>query len=489
MIKNFNWRMVLRMLGILLLVEAFFMLTATAVSFYYHEDDFRALLESSIITAIIGGAWILLGDKTGKQIDSRAGYLLVSFVWIVFSFFGMLPFVLSKYIPSITNAFFETMSGFTTTGASILNDIESLPHGLLFWRSLTQWLGGMGIMVLSLAILPLFGAGMQIYSAEAPGPTHDKLRPRIADTARRLWIIYLILTIIIGVLLFLFGMTPFDAICHSLTTLSSGGYSTKQASIGYWSSPLIHYTIIIGMIIAGINFSLIYTSFSQKSIKKFFKDEELRVYLIAIAVFAAIIGIGLCVYRHSTNLASIESNFRSSLFHVVSIMTTTGFATEDYLLWPSVLWFLITLLLCTGASAGSTSGGIKLIRLHIIGKNIFYEFKRIMHPKAIMAVRINRRIVHDNIVANIYAFISIYIIIALLSIIIFSLFGLPLNEAIGVSLTALDNAGPGLGAQGPAGNYYMLPAAAKWYMSFLMLLGRLELFTILLLFSPSFWKR
>ena len=489
MIKNFNWRMVLRMLGILLLVEAFFMLTATIVSYIYKEDDFRALLESSLITAIMGGAWMLLGDKSDKQIDSRAGYILVSFVWVVFSFFGMLPFLLSKYIPSITDAFFETMSGFTTTGASILNDIESLPHGLLYWRSLTQWLGGMGIMVLSLAILPLFGAGMQIYSAEAPGPTHDKLRPRIADTARRLWVIYLIFTIIIGVLLYLFGMSPFDAICHAFTTLSSGGYSTKQASIGYWSSPFIHYTIIIGMIIAGINFSLIYFSFSQKSIKKFFKDEELRVYLITIAIFACITGIGLCIFNNCDTLSAIENRFRSALFHVVSIMTTTGFATEDYLQWPTVLWFLIVLLLCTGASAGSTSGGIKLIRLHIIGKNILYEFKRIMHPKAIMPVRINRRIVNDNIVANIYAFISIYIIIAIISTIIFLLFGLPLKEAVGVSLTALDNAGPGLGAQGPAGNFYMLPAIAKWYMSFLMLLGRLELFTILLLMSPSFWKR
>ena len=449
MIKNFNWRMVLRMLGILLLVEAFFMLTATIVSYIYKEDDFRALLESSLITAIMGGAWMLLGDKSDKQIDSRAGYILVSFVWIVFSFFGMLPFLLSKYIPSITDAFF----------------------------------------VLSLAILPLFGAGMQIYSAEAPGPTHDKLRPRIADTARRLWVIYLIFTIIIGVLLYLFGMSPFDAICHAFTTLSSGGYSTKQASIGYWSSPFIHYTIIIGMIIAGINFSLIYFSFSQKSIKKFFKDEELRVYLITIAIFACITGIGLCIFNNCDTLSAIENRFRSALFHVVSIMTTTGFATEDYLQWPTVLWFLIVLLLCTGASAGSTSGGIKLIRLHIIGKNILYEFKRIMHPKAIMPVRINRRIVNDNIVANIYAFISIYIIIAIISTIIFLLFGLPLKEAVGVSLTALDNAGPGLGAQGPAGNFYMLPAIAKWYMSFLMLLGRLELFTILLLMSPSFWKR
>lgn len=489
MIKHSNRRFLLWLLGILLLLEAFFMLTATAISIYYHEDDFRALLESSIITAMIGGAWILLGDKTSKQIDTRVGYLLVSLVWIVFSFFGMLPFVLSRYIPSITDAFFETMSGFTTTGASIINDIESLPHGLLFWRSIMQWIGGMGIMVFSLAVLPLFGAGMQIYSAEAPGPTHDKLQPRIADTARKLWFIYLIFTVAAGVLLYIFGMEPFDAICHAFTTLASGGYSTKQASIGYWSSPLIHYTIIFFMIIAGTNFSLIYTCLTQKNIKKFFKDEELKVYLITIAAFATIICLGLCIYNHSTGIGTIESNFRSALFHVVSIMTTTGFVTEDYLLWPTVLWFFIVLLLCTGASAGSTSGGIKLIRLHIISKNIVYEFKRIMHPKAIMPVRINKHVVHDDIVANVYVFISIYVIIALISTIIFMLFGLSLKESIGIALTALDNAGPGLGAQGPAGNFYMLPAIAKWYMSFLMLLGRLELFTILLLFSPSFWKR
>jgi trk system potassium uptake protein TrkH len=410
-------------------------------------------------------------------------------VWIVFSLFGMLPFRISHYIPSVTDAFFETMSGFTTTGATILTDIEALPYGLLFWRSMIQWLGGMGIVVLSLAILPMFGAGMQLFAAEVPGITYDKLQPKITDTARRLWELYLLLTIICAVLLYFGGMNAFDAICHSFTTLASGGYSTKNASIAYWSSPLIHYIIIIFMIIAGTNFSLLYGAMIRKQGKRLIQDEEFRSYIYSILGVSLVVTVGLIFSRNFEGIKSVEVAFRDALFQIVATMTTTGFSTSDYMSWHPILWLIILLIIPMGATAGSTSGGIKIIRLHIITKNIFYEFKRVMHPKAIRPVRVNRRIVSENTLSNTYVFISIFLIITIVSTIVMMLCGLSTNEALGCSLSSIANVGPGIGNFGPSETFASLPIFAKWYLSVLMLIGRLELFTILILFLPSFWKR
>jgi trk system potassium uptake protein TrkH len=401
----------------------------------------------------------------------------------------MLPFKLSHYIPSTTDAFFETMSGFTTTGATILTDIEALPYGLLFWRSMIQWLGGMGIVVLSLAILPMFGAGMQLFAAEVPGITYDKLQPKITDTARRLWELYLLLTIICATLLYFSGMSIFDAICHSFTTLASGGYSTKNASIAYWSSPLIHYIIIIFMIIAGTNFSLLYGAMIRKQGKRLIQDEEFRSYIYSILGVSLVVAVGLIFSRNFEGIKSVEVAFRDALFQIVATMTTTGFSTSDYMSWHPILWLIILLIIPMGATAGSTSGGIKIIRLHIITKNIFYEFKRVMHPKAIRPVRVNRRIVSENTLSNTYVFISIFLIITIVSTIVMMLCGLSTNEALGCSLSSIANVGPGIGNFGPSETFASLPIFAKWYLSVLMLIGRLELFTILILFLPSFWKR
>ncbi len=490
MTKAFNWRQVVKIFGFLLLLESFCMFIATLVALLYGGYDAPFFIRSIAITAFSACICLMIGGRHSSQLGVREGYLIVGFVWVIFSFFGMLPFYLSGAIPSVADAFFETMSGFTTTGASILNDIESLPHGILFWRSLIQWLGGMGIVVLFLAVLPMLGSGIQLYAAEVPGPSKEKIQPRVKDTARRLWGIYLALTLVEALLLYIFGMGIFDAICHSFTTMATGGYSTKQASIAHWDSPAIHYIIIIFMFIAGTNFSLTYMAVVQKKFSKMFKDDEFKKYAMLVAVATIIITVIITIYNtENITATTLERNFRDSLFQTVSIITTTGFATADYMLWKPVLWVLISMLMLTGASAGSTSGGVKIIRFVVIIKNIFYEFKRLIHPRAIIPVKINKHVVRDNYINNIHAFVSIYIACLCIGIIVLMFDGLPMLESIGAALTCISNVGPGFGAQGPSGNFYMLPDFAKWFMSFLMLLGRLELFTILLLFYPSFWKK
>ena len=489
MTKAFNWQQVIRILGVLLMVEALFMAIAAIVAYIYEENDFIAIVESAILTIGAGIGGVLLGGSNTKHIGTREGYLVVGLVWIVFSIFGMLPFRLSHYIPNLTDAFFETMSGFTTTGATILTDIEALPHGLLFWRSMMQWLGGMGIVVLSLAILPMFGAGMQLFAAEVPGITYDKLQPKITDTARRLWELYTLLTIICAILLYLGGMDVFDAICHSLTTLASGGYSTKNASIAYWSSPAIHYIIIFFMILAGTNFSLLYGALIRRQGKRLIQDEEFRTYTYSIIGISLVISIGLLYTRTFEGFSTIEKSFRDALFQTIATITTTGFSTSDYMAWHPILWLMILLAIPMGGTAGSTSGGIKTIRLHIMAKNILYEFKRVMHPKAIRPVRINRRIVSENTLSNTYVFVSIFLIITIASSIILMLCGISPSEAFGCSLASIANVGPSLGKFGPSETYAMLPDFAKWVLSIVMLIGRLELFTILILFLPSFWRK
>lgn len=489
MTKAFNWQQVIRILGVLLMVEALFMAIAAIVAYIYEENDFIAIVESAILTIGAGIGGVLLGGSNTKHIGTREGYLVVGLVWIVFSIFGMLPFRLSHYIPNLTDAFFETMSGFTTTGATILTDIEALPHGLLFWRSMMQWLGGMGIVVLSLAILPMFGAGMQLFAAEVPGITYDKLQPKITDTARRLWELYTLLTIICAILLYLGGMDVFDAICHSLTTLASGGYSTKNASIAYWSSPAIHYIIIFFMILAGTNFSLLYGALIRRQGKRLIQDEEFRTYTYSIIGISLVISIGLLYTRTFEGFSTIEKSFRDALFQTIATITTTGFSTSDYMAWHPILWLIILLAIPMGGTAGSTSGGIKTIRLHIMTKNILYEFKRVMHPKAILPVRVNRRLVSENTLSNTYVFLSIFLIITIASSIVLMLCGISPSEAFGCSLASIANVGPALGGFGPSETYAVLPDFAKWVLSIVMLIGRLELFTILILFLPSFWRK
>lgn len=479
-----NLKIIVRVLGFLLVVEGIAMCIALGVALIFGEHDWLAFLISAGINLVTGGIIVGLTANAKKEIGKREGFIIVSMVWIVFSFFGSLPYIFSNSIPSFTNAFFETMSGFTTTGSSILNDIEALPHGILFWRSITQWLGGMGIIVLSLAILPVFGiGGMQLFMAEVPGPTPDKISPRIKQTAKTLWKIYIVFTAVETLLLWIGGMTFFDAICHSFTTMATGGFSTKQASIAHWSSPFIQYVIVIFMFLAGTNFTLSYFAIKGK-FSTVFKDEEFKYYGLFTLGFTVLIALGLL----ASNQMGIEKAFRDSLFQVVSIITTTGYATADYLNWVPVLTMLIFTLFFFGGSAGSTGGGIKIMRIVVLLKNGYYELKRLVHPKAIIPVRFNNHSVDPKIVTNVLAFFIIYLVIFGVSTVIFTLIEPDIESSMGAVATCLGNIGPGLGSVGPADNFFHIKPVGKWFLSFLMLLGRLELFTVLVLFSASFWK-
>lgn len=479
-----NIKIIFKALGFLLLVEGVAMLLALSVSLIYQEYDAFAFVVSSAVSIGLGGLIVLLTRKARPDFGRHEGYIIVSLVWVVFSLFGSLPYLISGAIPGFTNAFFETISGFTTTGATVVTDIEALPHGILFWRSISQWLGGMGIIVLSLAILPVFGiGGMQLFMAEFPGPTPDRLSPRIRQTAKALWGIYLLLTLVESVLLWGAGMELFDAICHSFTTMASGGFSTKQASIAHWDSPLIHYIIILFMILAGTNFTISYLAINGR-FKRVIKDEEFRFYILFIIGFTLVIGTGLLF----TSNLNIESALRDSLFQVVSIITTTGFLTVDYLTWNTVLYLLLFVLFFFGGSAGSTGGGIKIMRIVLLLKNSYYELKRMVHPHAIIPVKFNNRLIDSKIINNVLAFFIFYFVIFGASTVIFSLMEPDFDSAMGAVASSLGNIGPAIGNVGPSETFLHVHPAGKWFLSFLMLLGRLELFTILVLFSPSFWR-
>lgn len=455
------------------------------ISFYYGENDWVAILTSSLVT--LGSGFLLrylTRNKKSKELKKKDGYLIVTSGWIFMSIFGALPYIISGSIPNFSNAFFETISGYTTTGASILTDIEAIPNGILFWRSLTQWIGGMGIIVLALAILPFLGiGGMQLFVAEAPGITPDKLQPRIQETAKRLWFLYVGLTLAEAIALFLAGMGPFDAINHSLTTMATGGFSTKNDSLQF-VDPVIQYIVIFFMFLAGTSFTLTYFGL-KRNFKKVFKNEEFLVYLTFTVVITVIVTVTLLV----VNDKPFEKSFRDALFQVVSLITTTGFVSADYTSWAPFLSVLFFILLFVGGSAGSTAGGVKVIRHVVLFKNSFLELKRQLHPSAIMPVRISGKAVEQSIVYNVLAFIMIYILVFLVGVTLLSSMNVDFDTAFGAVATSLGNVGPGIGDVGPMNNFSGMPTAGKWLLSALMLLGRLELFTVLMLLSPHFWRK
>lgn len=492
-----NYKIIFHLMGLLITVNGGFMLLSSIVSFIYKDGVGYEMLLAGIVTLVFGGA-IMLGTKVNKkELCKRDGYVIVTFGWIFMSLVGTLPYIFTGAIPGFTNAFFETMSGYTTTGASILNDIESVPKGVLFWRSITHWIGGMGIIVLAIAILPLLGiGGMELFAAEAPGPGGDKLHPRIADTAKRLWLIYVGYTVAETILLKVAGMNLFDAINHSLSTLSTGGFSTKNASVAHWNDqPIIQYIIMLFMFLAGTNFVLSYFAFKTK-FSKVFKDEEFRFYFIIIILFTVISSLLIYFGSDITNSSiahplvwgEFESTFRHSLFQVLAIVTTTGFVSADYTLWSPFLTMVFFGLMFLGGSAGSTSGGVKIVRHMLLIKNGILEFKRTLHPHAVLPVRYNKKAVQQPIVFNILAFFILYLLSFIVGVLVFSLLGLDFKTALGGAASSLGNVGPALGSLGPVDNYAALPDLAKWWSSFLMLIGRLELFTVLILFTPFFWR-
>ncbi len=474
-----------------------FMLLSSLISLIYKDGVTLQISLAGILTLLIGVVSMLFTKNHKKEINKREGYIVVTFGWIVMSLTGALPYIFTQSIPEFSSAFFETMSGYTTTGASILNDIEAVPKGVLFWRSMTHWIGGMGIIVLAIAILPLLGiGGMQLFAAEAPGPSGDKLHPRITDTAKRLWLIYFGYTAAETILLKVAGMSFFDAINHALCTLSTGGFSTKNASVAYWNDqPVIQYIIIVFMFLAGTNFVLSYFAFKGK-VQKIIQDEEFKLYFKFIAVFTIIAAV-IIYFRADLSASSIEhpmvlgageSAFRHALFQVLAIITTTGFVTADYTLWTPFLVVFFFGLMFLGGSAGSTSGGVKVVRHLILIKNGFLEFKRTLHPNAIVPVRYNKKAINRFIVFNILAFFILYMLFFITGSLVFSMFGIDFESSVGLSASTLGNVGPALGDFGPVNNYAALPDLAKWWASFLMLIGRLELFTVLILFTPFFWR-
>ena len=477
--------MIFRVLGVLLFIESAMFLLCAAVSLCYGEQDYQYFLYTILLNTLVGGVLLICSRGAENRLTRRDGYCIVTFTWFLFTLFGMLPFYFSRGIPSVTDAFFETMSGFTTTGSSILNHVEALPHATLFWRSLTQWLGGLGIIMLFIAILPSLGIeGRDLYVAEVPGPTHNKTSFTFTSSARQMWILYTILTLLQTLLLLFGGMNLFDGICHAFTTMATGGFSTKQNSIAYWDSAYIQYVIIIFTFMAGTNFGLLHTAI-RGNWRKLIQDNEFQLYFTIVLLASVVIGVGLYVI----GWADFEKSMRDATFQVVTLITTTGFATADYLLWPPLLGLILFLLLFVGASAGSTAGGMKVVRVYLLFKNSFVELKRIIHPNGIINVKYNNKSVHPNIMTGIMAFAILFMIVFTIGSLIMTIFTEDIITACSAVVSSMSNVGPGFGSVGPMFSYAHLNDFAKLFLAFLMLVGRLEIFTVMVLFTKAFWRK
>ncbi|WP_104421536.1 TrkH family potassium uptake protein [Neolewinella xylanilytica] len=485
-----NFRPIARVVSVLLLIIGALMLTGMPFSYYFGES-MLPLLYAGLTT--IGAAGLLflvpraprgsLPQPSDLTIRKREGYLIVALSWTAMVTFGMLPYLYSGMLPNVADALFETVSGMTTTGASTLSDIEIQPRGLLYWRSLTQWIGGMGIIVLTVAIFPLLGiGGIELFAAEAPGPTSDKLHPRISETAKRLWFIYVGLTLLLGVLMYVMGLSGYDAINHSLTTMATGGFSVYNGSAGVFP-PRIQYLITIFMFLAGVNYTVLYLSIKMRW-SEVWQSDELKAYIGLVIVLSLFFTARVWYITGNP----LEQSFRESVFQVVSLITTTGFVTADYTSWAPSLTMICFVLLFLGACAGSTSGGIKIIRNLVFLKNSYLEFRRIVHPQAIIPLRLNGQIVPGRIITHIFNFLLLYLILFVFGSVVLSVLGLDFMTAIGAMATSLGNVGPGIGEVGPVDNFSWLSAPVKLVLCFVMIIGRLELFTVLVLFTPYFWR-
>ena len=486
-------RTLLNILGALLSILGTTMVVPIFISLGYGESDLNGYLVSALMCIGVGfPVWLF--TRYSRTLTNRDGFAIVTFSWIITAIAGALPFYFSGAIPDITDAFFESMSGVTTTGATILgnpttlphleNGIESLPHGILFWRSFLQWIGGMGIVVFYIAILPLLGVGgVQLFKAEALGPVADKITPRVRETAKILWMVYLGFTAVQILLLRISGMPWFDSICHSFTTMPTGGYSTKNASIGYYDSMAIQYIIIFFMFLAGINFTLHFHAI-MGNVKSYFRDKEFLTY------FGIIIVVGFLIFSSISAGGNewTEKHFRDSLFQTVAILTGTGYCTADYELWTYFAQFMLLFMMFVGGMGGSTTGGMKIVRIMLLFKYAAKETRRMLHLKAIIPIRIGSRYIPEDVIRNTLGFFLFYISFFIFTTMVLTAMNIDLESAIGASASAIGNIGPSLGAFGPTDNYALLPTFGKWLLSFCMLLGRLEIFTVMVLFSRTFWK-
>ncbi|AFG36619.1 TrkH family potassium uptake protein [Spirochaeta africana] len=481
-----NYSLVIRIVGVLACLMALLLLVPALVALLYGEmSELRVFLQVAGPAAAGGGVLLLLKRGTGFSLTSHDGFLVVALAWLTMALIGAVPFVLSGAIPGYTDAFFETMSGFTTTGATILNDIEALPRSLLFWRSFTHWLGGMGIIVLTVAIFPLLGfKGLQLVRAEAPGPSVDKLTPKIAHSAKILWMLYIGLSLAETLLLLAAGMDLFDALTHTFGTMATGGFSPRNASVAAYDSAAIDAIITVFMLLAGVNFVLYYSLLTRR-FDNLRRDTELKVYLGIFA--AATLMTTLVLFR--TSYDSLGESLRFASFQVASILTTTGYATADYLLWPTAAMAVVFLLMFVGGSAGSTGGGIKVVRLTALFKQGMNEMKYLLHPRGVFTPQLNRAPLRKSMVLGIAGFVFLYLLLLLITTLVVALSGSSLLTSFSTALATLGNIGPGFDAIGPTENYAAFPDWLKWYLSFIMLTGRLEVYTILILFTPRYWQK
>lgn len=491
-----NWRLILKILGILLYIEAGLMLLCQIVSFIYSEgmSSFTPPIALAVVLGIIAQT---LGRKAGSSMGRKDGYIVVSVVWILFTLIGMIPFLLDGSIPDVASAFFETMSGFTSTGATIIDDVDAMPRGLLFWRSVTQWVGGIGIVFFTIAILPAFGVGeVKLFAAESTGPLHDKVHPRISVAVKWIGSVYVTITLLCLLSLRLCGMGTFDSVNYAMCCTATGGYGTHSALLSdQYHSAAIEYVLIFFMFISGINYTLIYYTILKGKIRQFFHDAEARAYLIIVLVASVICAVTLAA---TSSVDTVEQAIRDSLFTVISLQTTTGFASCDYTLWPVQLMPILLFVMFAGACSGSTTGGFKCVRLSIIYRVVRNEFTRILHPRAVIPVRLNGSVVSPSIVQTLIGFITLFVVSLFVGAFVLALFGVDPNdvhpnfdyyEAFGLAMSSLSNVGPGMEYYGPAHSWMILSAPAKYVCSFLMLIGRLEIFPIILLFTSTFWKK
>ena len=482
----FNWRLIFKILGSLLWIEAAFMSLSLVLALYHQESDIMAFALTVGITALAGTVLRLLGRQSTNTLSRRDAYLLVSVVWIAFTTFGMLPFLIGGFIPHVTDAFFETMSGLTTTGATIMDHVEGLPHGILFWRSLTQWIGGLGIVFFTIAVIPSFvGGSIKVFAAEATGPIKSKMHPRLTTTAKALWGVYLLLTVVCAICFFMFGMSPFDAVNYAMTITATGGFATHDASTGYFHSPAIDYTAIVFMFLSGVSFALLYAALFKGKVKQLLKNAEFRLYSSLVIASTALIIYFLLRF----NDYDVSDAIRVALFQVVSFITTTGMFNEDAAQWHHITWVILSLCMFFGGCAGSTAGGFKCARGVIALKVLRNEIRRMLHPKALLPLKVNNSTVHSPAQITLMAFFIAYITLCFTAYFIMILAGVDSTNSITIALSCGSNVGPTLGLEiGPTMSWSILPTMVKWILSALMLMGRLEIFTVLVIFTPWFWK-
>lgn len=481
-----NFRTVINIVGIALIIVSIFMLVPVGISLINKSSDTLALGLSFLLTFFTGIVMLTLTKQyRHEELMYREAFMTVTLTWIAVAFFGSLPYIFTGSVNCFTDAFFESMSGFTTTGASIFADVEKLPAGLLFWRSMTQWIGGMGIIVFALAVLPFIGTGgMQLFKAEVPEISVDKLRPRIIDTAKALWFIYMGITGFIIILYFIGGMDIYDAVCHAFTTISTGGFSTKNSSIAYFNSPLLEYISSFAMFLGGVNFALYFYLLKGK-FKRFVKNAEFKFYFFAIIGTVFLINIDLFFHLYN----SLDKSFRYALFQVISLMTTTGYSTTDYIKWTPFSQLILLIIMFFGGMIGSTGGGIKQVRVYLMIKQILREFYQLIHPRAVLALKLDDKFLTKELLGSIWGFVFLAIFVCAIASIAMAATGLDLITSISTVISAMNNVGPALGQAGPASNYSSIPILGKWILIFCMLAGRLEYYTVLILLTPAFWKR